>query len=86
MTRNSAVPRSMWSLAIACLLVASFGTNSRAVALPTGTCSKIGVTKTVSGVKYICSKLAAQLVWTKLSAGSNSNSYDNKRLGSACSV
>lgn len=90
MTRFSAFSRSIRLLAVVILLVASFNANSQASASPIRRCSKIGATTTFRGVKYICSKSAKQLIWTKVIAGSGlgsgSNSYDNNRLGSACRV
>jgi hypothetical protein len=68
------------------LLIAPFVANSQATALSTGTCSKIGATKTVSGIKYICSKSGQQLVWAKDSAGSNSTYFRSKRIGDGCNV
>lgn len=83
MIRMSDFSRFMRSAIIAFSLVISFGSDSQAATSPAAGCSKIGATKTVNGIKYICSKSGKQLVWTKLST--RSNSYDNKRLGSACS-
>ena len=86
MTRNWGVPRSRWSFVVACLLIAPFAADGRAAATSAAGCSKIGATKTVSGIKYICSKSGKQLIWTKSSVSSNSNYFRNKRIGDECNV
>jgi hypothetical protein len=85
-TRINACWRSVCPLVVVFLLVTSIGINSQATALSPAKCSKIGATKTVKGVKYICAKSSKQLIWTKRSTSSNLKFFFNKRVGDTCNI